>query len=70
VSKDVDAFVTDGLVTYGQNRRGSRWPSKAPIPPNLDPKFATSGFDAGYLTFKPGARGPPVLLGPRSTNPM
>ncbi|HWS69004.1 MAG TPA: alpha/beta hydrolase [Steroidobacteraceae bacterium] len=57
VSKDVDAFVLTGLL-HTVKPSWLALAFQSAYSANLDPKFATSGFDAGYLTFKPGARGP------------
>lgn len=56
VAKDVDAFVLTGLL----HTLKPSWLALAfqdAYSASSDPRFATSGFDAGYLTFKPGTRG-------------
>ena len=55
VSKDVDAFVLTGLL-HTVKPSWLALAFQSAYSANLDPKFATSGFDAGYLTFKPGTR--------------
>jgi len=56
-SKDVDAFVLTGLL-HTVKPSWLALAFQSAYSANLDPKFATAGFDAGYLTFKPGTRGP------------
>ena len=57
VSNDVDAFVLTGLL-HTLKPSWLKLALQSAYSANLDPKFATSGLDAGYLTFKPGTRGP------------
>src|SRR6266436_13706 len=57
VSQDVDAFVLTGLL-HTVKPSWLALAFQSAYSANVDPKFATSGFDAGYLTFKPGTRGP------------
>jgi pimeloyl-ACP methyl ester carboxylesterase len=57
VAQDVDAFVLTGLLhtvkpSWLTLAVGSAYSA------NVDPKFATLGYDSGYLTFKAGTRGP------------
>lgn len=53
---DVDGLVVTGFLhTYGPGIAvllANLYPSA------LDPRFATLGLDLGYLTTKPGTRGP------------
>jgi len=56
-SRDVDAFVLTGLL-HSVKPSWLALANQSAYSAALDPKFATSGFDAGYLTFKPGTRGP------------
>ena len=56
-ASDVDAFVLTGLLhtvkpSWLTLAVGSAYSASA------DPKFATSGFDPGYLTFRAGTRAP------------
>jgi pimeloyl-ACP methyl ester carboxylesterase len=53
---DVDAFVLTGMThvaepTWLEEATGTSYPAA------LDPKFANSGLDSGYLTTRPGTRG-------------
>lgn len=53
---DVDAFVLTGMThiaeaTWLEEASGTSYPAA------LDPKFANSGLDSGYLTTRPGSRG-------------
>jgi pimeloyl-ACP methyl ester carboxylesterase len=55
VADDVDAFVLTGLLHTVK----ASWLALAvgnAYSANLDPQFATSGYDSGYLTFKAGTR--------------
>ena len=56
LAKDVDAFVLTGLLHTVK----PSWKTLAfatVTSATADPKFATSGLDANYLTFQPGPRG-------------
>ena len=57
VATNVDAFVLTGLLHAVK----PSWLTLAfsdAYTATLDPKFATSGLDSGYLTFRPGTRAP------------
>jgi len=57
VANDVDAFVLTGLLhTVKPSWLALAFASAYSA--NQDPKFATLGFDGGYLTFKAGTRAP------------
>jgi pimeloyl-ACP methyl ester carboxylesterase len=56
VADNVDAFVLTGLLHTVK----ASWLTLAvgnAYSANQDPRFATRGYDSGYLTFKPGTRG-------------
>ena len=57
IATDVDGFVLTGLLHSLKPSWLALAFADAYSAPS-DPKFATSGFDAGYLTFKPGTRAP------------
>jgi len=57
VASNVDAFVLTGLLhTVKQSWLTLAFASAYSA--NRDPKFATLGYDSGYLTFLPGTRAP------------
>jgi pimeloyl-ACP methyl ester carboxylesterase len=61
VAEDVDAFVLTGLLHTVK----PSWLTLAfasAYSANQDPKFATLGYDSGYLTFVAGTRGPLFYL--------
>lgn len=64
-STDVDAFVLTGLL-HSVKPSWLTLANQSAYSAVLDPKFATSGFDAGYLTFKPGTRSPLFYWTPTS----
>ncbi len=60
---DVDAFVLTGMTHVAE----AAWLEEATgtsYPAILDPKFANSGLDSGYLTTRPGTRGPSFYYQP------
>lgn len=54
---DVDAFVLTGLL-HSVKESWLKLANDSVYPAIDDSKFATSGFDEGYLTFRPGTRAP------------
>jgi pimeloyl-ACP methyl ester carboxylesterase len=57
VAQNVDAFVLTGLL-HSVKPSWLALAGQSATPAPLDASFATSGLDAGYLTFKPGTRAP------------
>ena len=57
VANDVDAFVLTGLL-HTVKPSWLALAFQSVVVANQDPKFATLGFDSGYLTFTPGTRAP------------
>ena len=57
VSTNVDAFVLTGLL-HAVKPSWLALAGQSAYSAVLDAKFATSGLDNGYLTFKPGTRAP------------
>ena len=57
VSTNVDAFVLTGLL-HAVKPSWLTLAFQSAYSAVADPKFATSGLDAGYLTFMPGTRAP------------
>ena len=57
VSRNVDAFVLTGLL-HSVKPSWLALAFQSAYSAVADPKFATSGLDPGYLTFRPGTRAP------------
>lgn len=55
IARNVDAFVLTGLL-HTVKPSWLTLALQSAYSANQDPKFATLGFDDGYLTFKPGTR--------------
>ncbi|MEV0809451.1 alpha/beta hydrolase [Micromonospora sp. NPDC050200] len=53
--RDIDALVVTGLL-HGQSAEQSAALAAQVYPATDDPKFAASGLDSGYQTFRPGGR--------------
>jgi len=54
-SDDIDALVVTGLL-HGQSAEQGAALAAQVYPATEDPKFAESGLDSGYQTFRPGGR--------------